>query len=196
MDFTWTVSVHGNFQAHTLAAFRLFTCQRAKQTFVRKLRWQLSLRSSCRSHSVVIPDWGGGIISFVSAVSTGVANFIFQSFAATQSTFNSLRKASIGQNRETTSHSLTAPEHYVGRAAKVQLRSVNQSCRFRDYGRSSLLLVLQLLAPQPTSTVGLMNQRGGIMPTSLRFVKSSQTQLQSLDLSITFSPAEGSRLNA
>ena len=28
-----------------------------------------------------IPDWGGGIISFVSAVSTAVANFIFQSFA-------------------------------------------------------------------------------------------------------------------
>jgi hypothetical protein len=85
----------------------------------------------------VIPDWGGGIISFVSAVSTGVANFIFQSFAATTSTANSLGKASIGQNRETTSLSLTAPEHYDNRAAKVRLRSVNQICRVCDYGRSS-----------------------------------------------------------
>src|SRR4051812_10583042 len=49
-----------------------------------------------------IPDWGGGIISFVSAVSTAVANFLFQSFADTQSTLSSLGKASIGHLRKTT----------------------------------------------------------------------------------------------
>ena len=70
--------------------------------------------------------------------------FYFQAFAATQSTISNLGKASIGQNRETTPLSLTAPEHYDNRAAKVRLRSVNQNCRVCDYGRSSLHLVLQL----------------------------------------------------
>jgi hypothetical protein len=122
----------------------------------------------------LIPDWGGGIISFVSALSTAVANFLFQSFAANQSTANSLGKASIGQSRETTSHSLTAPEHYDNRATKVRLLEVYQSCRFRDGRPSVVTNGVAVKAPQPTSTVGLMNQRGIIMPTSLRFVKSSE----------------------
>ena len=34
----------------------------------------------------LIPDWGGGIISFVSALSTAVANFVVQAFASQQPT--------------------------------------------------------------------------------------------------------------
>lgn len=80
----------------------------------------------------VIPERGGGIISFVFRLSTAVANFIFQSFARPQSTLNSLGKASIGQNRETTSLSLTVPEHYGTGTTKVRLHEVYQSCCNRN----------------------------------------------------------------